>query len=118
MTAVVAVPPDCFCRKTVAEVGERSVAWQFQPLVACGRLIVQAEVGAAPTSTVKAPLPLLLAIVASVPPQPDAAIVGATTFSREKIWPPVYIATRRWLGVSEIARVNGEPPETMLSSTI
>jgi len=47
------------------------------PVVAAGRVIVQADPGAVPTPIVKANVPLLLAMVAADPPQPAPAIVGA-----------------------------------------
>lgn len=72
------IAPVCFWTNTLVDWVVWSFAWQFQPVVAAGIVTVHPpEVGAVPTLMLKAAVPLLAEIEATVPPQPVARIVGA-----------------------------------------
>ena len=68
----------CLHINTEVEFVVRSVQEQTQSVVAAGNVMVQPpEVGAVPTLTVNAAVPLLAGMLAAEPPQPAPAIVGA-----------------------------------------
>ena len=68
----------CLHEKTEVEFVVRSVQEQTQSVVAAGSVIVHPpEVGAVPTFTAKAAVPLFDGMLAALPPQSPAAIVGA-----------------------------------------
>lgn len=76
VTEVVLSAPVCRCIDTAVVCVVMSLAEQFQPVVAAGKVTVQADPGVVPTPILKAAVPLFAKMDAAAPPHPAAAMVG------------------------------------------